>query len=277
MSGGLVSLGMIGGFLHMKTPEIVSEYLPVAKMLDGGPKLDGVMKLVMQAGGLQGIMANPLEAISSQLQGTIAQGLSSLSGIPGVGGLVSTLSGPGGLAQAAANLTGVSGSLLSGQGVLGMVAHTGVAGLAGSALPDNLSLDRVLAPVFSDGLMSYVDTAVGHTLSEVVSGATSIGAATSLVANFASSTQGVADAATYALNTVAGFDVLGAPSSLAADISSVHAVASIIATAVNPDAASAAPQLLAEALMRALPLDVVNTMLDSVAQHVYVPNPEEGN
>jgi hypothetical protein len=275
MTGGLVSLGMIGGFLHLKTPEIVSEYLPIAKMLDGGPKLDSVMKLVMQAGGLQGIMTNPLGAISGQLQGTIAQGLSSLSGIPGVGGLVSSLSGSGGLISAATNLTSTASSLLSGQGVLGVLSHTGIVSLAGSAIPDALSLDRVLAPVFSDGLMSYVDTAVGQTVSDVVSGVTSVSDAVSLVDHFASSAQGVADAATYALNTVAGFDVLGSVSSLAADISSVHAVASVVATAMNPDAASAAPQLLAEALMRSLPVDVINTMLDSVAQHVYVPDPQE--
>jgi hypothetical protein len=266
---------MIGGFLHKKTPEIISEYLPIAKMLDGGPGLGGVMSKVLDAGGLQGIMSNPLGAISGQLQGTIAQGLTSLSGLPGVGGLVSSLSGPGGLLDSVSNLTGVAGSLLSGQGVLGMISHTGIADLAGSALPQALGMDKVLAPLFSDSMLSYVDMAVGQTVADVVLGATPVGDAIATVQRFTGAAQAVADGASYALNTVAGFDVLGASASMAADISAVHSIASVVATTVNPDAASNAPQLLAEAFMRSLPLDVVNTMLDSVAQHVYVFNPEE--
>jgi hypothetical protein len=268
MSAGLVSLGMIGGFLHKKTPEIVSEYLPVAKMLDGGSGLGGVMGSVLQSGGLQNIMSNPLGAISSQLQGTIAQGVTSLSGLTGAGTLVSSLSGPGGLLGAVSNLTGMAGQLQSGQGVLGVLSHSSISDLAGPALPPALGLDRVVAPLFADGMLMYVDTAVSDVVSRVTSGNLTVDAAVPTVQGFTTTTQSLVDASRYALNTLSGVDVLAGSSSMAADITAVHSLASVVATSLNPDAASNTSQLVVDALSRGLNPDVIQQMLDSVATHV---------
>lgn len=265
MSGGLVSLGMIGGLLHLKTPEIISEYMPIAKMLAGGTGLGGIMQSVMGAGGLQAIMSNPLGATSGQLQGTIAQGLSSLTGLSGVGPLVSSLTGPGGLSGALGNLTNVAGSLLSGQGVLAMVSHSNIADLAGSALPDVLGLSSVVAPLFADGMLSHVDWAVSDAVSQVVSGSMLVGDAVSLVQGFAGAAQSVADASMFALSTVAGGEVFSSSPGLASDISAVHTLAAVVASAQT---VPTAPQLLVEALTRGLGSDVIQQMVDSVATHL---------
>lgn len=138
-----------------------------------------------------------------------------------------------------------------------------MSGLLGDALPSSMSLDNVLRPLFSDGMLAHVDLSVGSLVSGVVSGSTSVGDATSLVQFYTSAVMSVVDGSSFALSSMSGSSPPGFTSGLATEVSAVHALASVMASATT----SSAPQIVVDALSRGLGADMIQQMVDSVATH----------
>lgn len=247
MAGG-VTLGMIGGFLHQKTPEIVSEYLPVAKMLDGGSGMGDIVKKVVQ-GGLGSVVPNPMSQVMGQLNDTISQVAGALSGVPGAQGIVSSLTGPGGLAGAASGLLSAGTNLLSGQGVLAVMSHSTMAGLAGDALPEGMSTATVLGPLNASDLVSSVASALPTYVQPFLNGVITADQFVGNVLDHAADLTSVVTASADALTGLAD---------LAPDLSGVHTVAAGLISG---------PTELQDVLKRAMSPADLQTMLDSLATH----------
>ena len=254
MAGGLVNIGMIGGNPLMKAKQVIGEYLPLSKSLDGGAGLGGLMSSVVGGGGLQSIVSNPMGAITGQLQGAIGSAASSLASVQGASGLISALTGAGGLSSATISLLSAGSDLLSGGGIMNLIGHANIADMAGAALPANLGLAMVLGPLNADSVVGQIATWVPAMAAQVQAGTMTVGAATAQVVANTAILNGITSASTTALTTVA---------TMAPDIS---AVSTIAATFVS------APPEIQAVLERSMDPATAALMRASVATHLDEPN-----
>lgn len=214
MTGGLVTLGMIGGAINQPTPEIISEYLPVTKLMSGGGGLGPLMQRVM-SGGLASVVPNPMAALGGQLQGAIGQGLTALQGVPGAGALSTAL---GGLSMSTGGILAAGDALLAGPGALSIMSHANMAAMAGSALPAGAEMGVVLGPLNADAALGQIAAAVPVVVAGVVAGSMSASAAASQIAGHAAELDGIVAASTDALATI---------NDRAPDIAGLHTVAAV--------------------------------------------------
>lgn len=243
MEGGIsigTAIGIMGGSPLMKVRQVIGEFLPLTKSLDGGPDLGGLMQRVIAGGGLAAILPNPMQAVAGQLQGAIEQAAGALAGIPGAGGLISALNGASGLASAATGLMAAGSDLLSGSGVLGMIAHGTMAEMAGDALPAALGIDAVLGPLTAGASLADMATSIPALVSDVVAGRVSIGAAVLEVQGYAvvldEITQGSADALSGLADLSA--DIAAVSTVAAAFVSAPPAIAAVLELSMGPDTAA---------------------------------------
>ena len=251
MAGGII--GLIGGNPLMKAKQVIGEYLPLSKSLDGGAGLGSLMSSVISGGGIQALASNPMAAITGQLQTAIGGAAGSLSGVPGASGLVGALTGSGGLSGAAGNLLSAGSGILSGSGIMGLISHANMADMAGSALPGHLGVATVLGPLNAESLVEQITAWLPTMVAQVHAGTLPIDQATAQVAAHTSAIDGIVSASATALATVAA---------IAPDIS---AVSTIAATFVS------APPEIQAVLERSMDPATVAIMRASVATHLDQP------
>lgn len=243
MAGGIsigTAIGIMGGSPLMKVRQVIGEYLPLTKSLDSGPDLGGLMQKVIAGGGLQAILPNPMQAVTGQLQGAIGQAAGALANVPGASGLISALNGPSGLASAATGLMTAGADLLSGPGVLGMIAHGTMAEMAGDALPPALGIDAVLGPLTAGAAIADMATSIPALVSDVVAGRLNVAAATLEVQVYAIALEQITQGSADALSGLAGMsaDIAAVSTVAAAFVSAPPAIAAVLESSMGPDTAA---------------------------------------
>ncbi len=251
MAGGII--GLIGGNPLMKVKQVIGEKLPLTKSLDGGAGLGDMVKEVMNGGGLQSIVSNPMGALTGALSGQVSGLVGQLSGVAGASGLIEKMTGAGGLIEKLGGLTAAGDGLLSGQGILDQIGHANVMDMFGAALPAGLGLDTVLGPLNADAMLNTISTALPSLVQQVVAGTQTVAAATAIVDGYRMDVAGTALASSFALGAVAE----AAPN--------IAAVSTIAAATV------AAPPEIQAVLERAVDPAALATMKASVAKHIEEP------
>lgn len=224
MAGGIglgQALQLISGVPLRKVATAKFENLHLPKRLEGSG-IGGLLRQVLQDGGLQSIAQNPLQAITSQLQGGIAQAATQLQSALGGAATqaVQALTGGGGLASAVSSFVAAGNNLAgltnSSAGYHAMQGHEALVGMLGADVPEALSLDRVVAPIADDALIEGIEGELCEAVASVIAG-------TMPVADLAA----WAGARTGAVNTVvtASADALTQGQAIMPLVSSVAAMA----------------------------------------------------
>lgn len=181
MAGGIglgQALQLISGVPLRKVSTAKFENLHLPKRLEGSG-IGGLIRQALQDGGLQSIAQNPLQAVTSQLQGGIDQAVTQFqnSFVSGIDQAVQALTGPNGLAAATSafaaagnNLAGLTSGAAGFQAMLG---HEALVGMLGADVPAALGLDRVVGPIANGDLIKAVTDQLTSAANAVVTGAMS--------------------------------------------------------------------------------------------------------
>ncbi len=225
MAGGVALptvLQLLDGMPHKQVPSAIFENLPLAKVLSGG-NVSALLKQVLADGNLSSVLANPMAALTGQLQGVAGQAAAQLQAALGSGasGLISAITGSSGLTDALSALQAAGDNLVgltNGQaGLMALAGHDSLLSMLGDAAPAVVAMPRVLGPTASGDLLNTITAALPGVVQNVIGGSMAVADATAWVqgqiANISAVVSASADALTQgaamqmqasAVSTVAG-------------------------------------------------------------------------